>query len=171
MSAFDEMHPGPIGTKRPYQDYEAWLDAQEPLRLNEKMRDAERVFRKTGITFNVYGEEEASERLIPFDIVPRHHLRCGVAPADAGHRAARTGADPNNAFLDDIYHRQEILRAGRHPDRADRRQCGVPVRDDRRAPARQRLHPQSSASTIVRTSENEFYVLEDNARTPSGVPT
>ena len=138
MSAFDEMHPGQSGTRRPYQDYEAWLDAQEPLRLNEKMRDAERVFRKTGITFNVYGEEEASERLIPFDIVPRIISGAEWRRLTQGNRAARTGAE---------------RLPGRHlpspgdpsrrpyPDRADRRQCGVPVRDDRRAPARQRLHP------------------------------
>src|SRR5690606_28134716 len=106
------MHPGGSGTRRPYVDYETWLNDQEPARLNEKMRDAERVFRKTGITFNVYGEEEAAERLIPFDIVPR-------IISGSEWRRLTQGIEQRvqalNAFLDDIYHRQEIVRAGRVP--------------------------------------------------------
>ena len=69
--AFDEMLPDQASLRRPYEAYDGWLKNQDPARLAEKMRDAERVFRKTGITFAVYGEQEASERLIPFDIVPR----------------------------------------------------------------------------------------------------
>src|SRR5689334_16439096 len=69
--AFDEMLPENSGLRKPYSNYDLWLKNQDPARLTEKMRDAERVFRKTGITFAVYGEEEAAERLIPFDIVPR----------------------------------------------------------------------------------------------------
>ena len=69
--AFDEMRPDSSGLRRPYEGYEDWLKAQDAGRLTEKMRDAERVFRKTGITFAVYGDAESAERLIPFDIVPR----------------------------------------------------------------------------------------------------
>jgi uncharacterized circularly permuted ATP-grasp superfamily protein len=69
--AFDEMRPDTSGLRRPYSGYEDWLKTQDPARLTEKMRDAERVFRKTGITFAVYGDAESAERLIPFDIVPR----------------------------------------------------------------------------------------------------
>lgn len=71
MVAFDEMLPEKSGLRQTYAAYDRWLKQQDPARLTEKMRDAERVFRKTGITFAVYGEEEAAERLIPFDIVPR----------------------------------------------------------------------------------------------------
>ncbi|MCG6115358.1 MAG: circularly permuted type 2 ATP-grasp protein [Mesorhizobium sp.] len=165
MSAFDEMHPGQSGTRRPYQDYEAWLNAQEPLRLNEKMRDAERVFRKTGITFNVYGEEEASERLIPFDIVPR------IISGPEWRRLTQ-GIEQRvqalNAFLDDIYHRQEILRAGRIPTELIAGNVAfLPEMIGVRPPAS--VYTHIIGVDIVRTSENEFYVLEDNARTPSGV--
>ena len=102
------------------------------------MRDAERVFRKTGITFAVYGEAEAAERLIPFDIVPR--IISGSEWRRLTHGIEQR-VQALNAFLDDIYHRQEILRAGRVPEGADRQQRGVPAGDDRRAPAGRRLHP------------------------------
>ena len=70
MTPFDEMRLG--GQARdPYEDYQSWFDRQDAKRLKQKAGDAERVFRRTGITFAVYGDQEAAERLIPFDIVPR----------------------------------------------------------------------------------------------------
>ena len=105
------MHPEGTGSGI-HADYEAWLQSQDPARLTEKMQDAENVFRRTGITFAVYGEEEAAERLIPFDIVPR-------IISGGEWRKLTQGIEQRvqalNAFLDDIYHRQEILRAGRIP--------------------------------------------------------
>ena len=71
MVAFDEMRPEGTGLRNPYQDYDGWLTEQDTVRLGQKMKDAENVFRRTGITFAVYGEQNAAERLIPFDIVPR----------------------------------------------------------------------------------------------------
>ena len=112
MAAFNEMLPDGAGIRQPYAAYEGWLSAQDPKRLADKMCDAERVFRRTGITFNVYGEEEAAERLIPFDIVPR-------ILSGSEWRRLTQGIEQRvqalNAFLDDIYHRQEILKAGRVP--------------------------------------------------------
>ena len=70
-SAFDEMLSGPGGVRGAYQSYSEWLNAQGTPQLHQKAADAERVFRRTGITFAVYGDEQADERLIPFDIVPR----------------------------------------------------------------------------------------------------
>ena len=61
MVAFDEMLPEASEPRRPYSAYDRWLKEQDPARLTQKMEDAERVFRKTGITFAVYGEQEASE--------------------------------------------------------------------------------------------------------------
>jgi uncharacterized circularly permuted ATP-grasp superfamily protein len=163
--AFDEMLPEPTGLRRPYTGYDSWLKNQDPARLTEKMRDAERVFRKTGITFAVYGEEEAAERLIPFDIVPR---------IISGHewRRLTQGIEQRvqalNAFLDDIYHRQEILRAGRVPK-------GLVANNEAFLPEMIGVRPPGGVYThiigvdIVRIGEDEFYVLEDNARTPSGV--
>ena len=165
MVAFDEMLPEPTGLRRPYAGYDSWLKNQDPARLTEKMRDAERVFRKTGITFAVYGEEEAAERLIPFDIVPR-------IISGAEWRRLTQGIEQRvqalNAFLDDIYHRQEILRAGRVPKE-------LVANNDAFLPEMIGVRPPGGVYThiigvdIVRIGEDEFYVLEDNARTPSGV--
>lgn len=129
------------------------------------MQDAERVFRKTGITFAVYGELEASERLIPFDIVPR-------IISGSEWRRLTLGIEQRvqalNAFLDDIYHRQEILRAGRVPKELIARNAAfLPEMIGIRPPTG--VYTHIIGVDIVRISENEFYVLEDNARTPSGV--
>ncbi|RWE84889.1 MAG: circularly permuted type 2 ATP-grasp protein [Mesorhizobium sp.] len=165
LAAFDEMLPEVSGLRRPYEAYDRWLKEQDPARLTQQMQDAERVFRKTGITFAVYGEQEASERLIPFDIVPRilsgHEWRRLTQGIEQRVQAL-------NAFLDDIYHRQEILRAGRVPrDLVARNEAFLPEMIGVKPPAG--VYTHIIGVDIVRISENEFYVLEDNARTPSGV--
>jgi len=165
VAAFNEMLPEESGLRKPYAAYDNWLSAQDPKRLADKMRDAERVFRKTGITFNVYGEEEAAERLIPFDIVPR-------ILSGSEWRRLTQGIEQRvqalNAFLDDVYHRQEIIKAGRVPrDLIARNEAFLPEMIGVRPPGG--VYTHIIGVDIVRISENEFYVLEDNARTPSGV--
>jgi uncharacterized circularly permuted ATP-grasp superfamily protein len=165
LAAFDEMQPEQSGLRHSYAAYDRWLKQQDPARLTEKMRDAERVFRKTGITFAVYGEAEAAERLIPFDIVPR-------ILSGSEWRRLTQGIEQRvqalNAFLDDIYHRQEILRAGRVPKKLVAENVAfLPEMIGVRPPAG--VYTHIIGVDIVRTGENEFFVLEDNARTPSGV--
>lgn len=165
MTAFDEMTPAGSTVRGPYESYDHWFQGQDAARLNEKMSDAERVFRRTGITFNVYGDDEAAERLIPFDIVPRiisgrewRRLTQGI----------QQRVQALNAFLDDIYHRQEILKAGRIPRQLIAgNEAFLPEMIGVRPPAG--VYTHIIGVDIVRISEDEFYVLEDNARTPSGV--
>ncbi|MDV2687158.1 circularly permuted type 2 ATP-grasp protein, partial [Alkalihalophilus lindianensis] len=87
-----------------YAAYGRWLDEQNPGWLKRKHLEAEGVFRRTGITFNVYGEDAAEERLIPFDMVPR------IVSASEWRRLSR-GIEQRvralNAFIHDLYHRQE----------------------------------------------------------------
>ena len=159
------MLTGDEGVRKPYQQYCEWISNEDPQRLLKKTAEAETIFRRTGITFNVYGDDQADERLIPFDIVPR------IISANEWKRLSK-GIDQRvraiNAFLYDIYHRQEILRAGRIPEK---------LISDNAAylPQMHGVEPPGQVYThvvgidIVRTSEDEFYVLEDNARTPSGV--
>ena len=165
MVAFNEMRPDDTGVRKPYSSYQSWLHKQDPARLAEKMGDAERVFRKTGITFAVYGEAEAAERLIPFDIVPR------ILSGQEWRRLTQ-GIEQRvvalNAFLDDIYHRQEILKAGRVPrNLIASNEAFLPEMVGVRPPAG--VYTHIIGVDIVRTGEDEFFVLEDNARTPSGV--
>src|SRR6056297_1242917 len=108
-SIFDEMWGREENLRTPYSEFQTWFEEQDPKRLRKKQREAEELFRLTGITFNVYGRQEAEERLIPFDIVPR------IISAREWVKLCR-GIEQRvralNAFLHDIYHRQEIVRAG-----------------------------------------------------------
>ena len=165
MKPFDEMlnHGGNV--RQPYEFLKQWLDQQDPHKLLQKSDDAESVFRKTGITFAVYGDQEAGERLIPFDIIPR------IISGQEWRRLSQ-GIEQRvmalNAFLDDIYHRQEIVRAGRIPkDLISKNEAFLPEMVGFRPPGN--VYTHIIGVDIVRTAENQFYVLEDNARTPSGV--
>ncbi len=148
-----------------YQDYKDWLDGEDVKRLHRKSAEAEAFFRKTGITFNVYGQDEADERLIPFDVVPR------VLSAREWRKLSK-GIEQRvraiNAFLYDIYHRQEILRAGRVPiELIANNAAFLPQMIGVNPPGG--IYTHIIGTDIVRTGDEEFYVLEDNARTPSGV--
>ena len=162
---FDEMLRADGSVRDPYDEFCAWYSAQDAGRLRTRSRDAENFFRRTGITFAVYGEEEASERLIPFDIVPR--IISGREWARLS-RGIEQRVRAINAFLYDIYHRQEILRAGRIP-------VELIAKNDAYLPQMIGMDPPGGIYThiigvdIVRTGPDQFYVLEDNARTPSGV--
>jgi uncharacterized circularly permuted ATP-grasp superfamily protein len=114
LSSYDEMLDADGATRAAYSGYCEWLKEQPPELLRRKSGEAEAFFRKTGITFNVYGNEDAEERLIPFDMVPR------IINAAQWRRLSR-GIEQRvralNAFLHDLYHRQEIVRSGRLPER------------------------------------------------------
>lgn len=69
---FDQMHGiDETMTRQAYQLYNDWYKLEDITRLRKKQKESDRLFRLIGITFNVYGDEKAEERLIPFDIVPR----------------------------------------------------------------------------------------------------
>ena len=165
ISFFDEMTSDDGGIRPPYREYFDWFDGEDAQRIHRKAQQAEAFFRTIGITFNVYGQADADERLIPFDVVPR------IIAASEWRRLSR-GIEQRvralNAFLHDIYHRQEILRAGRVPtDLIARNDAFLPMMMGMDPPGG--IYTHISGIDIVRTGPNEFYVLEDNARTPSGV--
>lgn len=161
---FCEMTAGD-GVRGPYADYNAWFAQKDNARLAQKSREAEAFFRQTGITFNVYGEKDAEERLIPFDLVPR------ILSGREWDKLSR-GVDQRvralNAFLHDIYNRQEILRAGIVPiDLIAQNDAYLPQMMDFVPPGG--VYTHIVGTDLVRTGEDDFFVLEDNARTPSGV--
>ncbi len=164
-SFYNEMYDAE-GVLRPhYRGLADWLAAMPSERLAHKRVEADRAFHRVGITFAVYGEEAGTERLIPFDIIPR------ILPA-AEWKALEAGLLQRvralNAFLGDIYHDQEILRAGRVPAeqvltnaqfRAE--MIGIDVPSG--------IYAHIAGVDIVRAGAGESYVLEDNLRVPSGV--
>ena len=164
-SCYDEMHDANGAPRAGYEDYCRWLAQQPSELLRRKSTEAEAFFRRTGITFNVYGSEDAEERLIPFDMVPR------IITAQQWRKLSR-GIDQRvralNAFLHDLYHRQEIVRAGRLPARLlEKNAAFLPHMVGFTPPGG--VYTHIVGIDLVRTGEDDFMVLEDNARTPSGV--
>jgi uncharacterized circularly permuted ATP-grasp superfamily protein len=161
---FDEMG-GPDGIRAPYALVDAWLKSVPADQLALKRREAEVLFRRIGITFAVYTEGGDAERLIPFDLIPRvlaqaewQRLRCGL------EQRARA----LNAFLHDVYHDREIIRAGRVPERLILHNSEFrPEMAGLDLPGQMYAH--ITGIDMVRTGPDDYYVLEDNCRTPSGV--
>jgi uncharacterized circularly permuted ATP-grasp superfamily protein len=153
------------GVRPPYRAFAEWIGTQKLDDLKRKATEAETLFRRTGITFAVYGDESAGERLIPFDIIPR------IISAAEWHRLS-VGIEQRvralNAFMYDIYHRQEIIKAGRIPEElVINNSAFVPEMIGAEPP--RGIYSHVVGTDIVRTSESDFFVLEDNTRTPSGV--
>ncbi len=162
---FDEMYGFGDTPRSPYRKYSQWLEKTPPAAMRRKAREAEMFFRRTGITFNVYSHQEADERLIPFDLIPR------ILSASEWSRLTE-GIEQRvraiNAFLHDIYHSQEIIRAGKIPaEMIENNEAFLPEMIGFTPPGG--VYTHIVGTDIVRTGENDFFVLEDNARTPSGV--
>ena len=162
---FDEMLSSD-GIARPhYQLYKDWLAASSADAMAGKRAEADLIFRRIGITFSVYGDESGTERLIPSDVVPRiipgtewEHLRRGLVQR----------VTAINRFLADIYHGQEILKAGVIPaeqilanDQFQVAMIGIRMPYD--------TYAHIVGVDIVRHNDGDYYVLEDNLRVPSGV--
>jgi len=163
---FDEMYTdGASQVRDHYREFEHWLAEQAADTLARKRMEADLLFRRVGITFAVYGNNAGTERLIPFDIIPRiipakewTQLRKGLT-----HRVQAL-----NMFIHDIYHEQHIVKSGVIPaeqifHNAQYRpeMQGISVTSD--------IYAHIAGVDIVRAGAGEFYVLEDNLRVPSGV--
>ncbi len=162
---YDEM-TAPDGTVRPhYRAVADWLTRTPSSRVAQKREEAERAFHRLGITFAVAGEDTGTERLIPFDLIPR------IIAADEWsvlERGLLQRVRALNAFLDDIYHDQRILNGG--PVAADRVLSNTQYRAEMRGvDVPGRIYAHVAGVDVVRAGEGEFYVLEDNLRVPSGV--
>jgi uncharacterized circularly permuted ATP-grasp superfamily protein len=163
--AFDEMF-GPGGELRPaYRELALWLKETPPDALEYRRREAELLFRRIGITFAVYGEAEAQERLIPFDVVPRI---ISAREWTLLERGLKQRVKALNLFLRDIYHGRDILRANIVPDDLIfQNPVFRPEMNGQDVP--HDIYVHIAGVDIVRVDAEQFYVLEDNARTPSGV--
>ena len=164
-AAFDEMFTPSGEARAHYRGYDAWLAGQAPEAMANKRAEADLVFRRVGITFAVYGEAAGTERLIPFDVIPRVIPAAEWRQLEAGLRQRVRAL---NMFLHDVYHAQDIIRAGKVPAeqvfknsqyRAEMHGVDVPSG----------IYSHVAGIDIVRAGAGEYYVLEDNLRVPSGV--
>ncbi len=162
---FNEMSRDDGSIRAAYAQVAKWIEETGIERLKGRREEAETIFRTIGITFAVYGEGGDPERLIPFDLVPR------VFDATEWTRLERginQRARALNAFIHDIYHRGEIIRAGKVPgELVWRNSAFCPEMIGVDPPGR--VYSHIVGIDIVRTGEGGFQVLEDNCRTPSGV--
>ena len=162
---FDEMGLGADATRPIYRHIARWLAETPPEILASRRAQAEFMFRRIGITFGVYGDKDAAERLIPFDIVPRVISRGEWTRLEAGLIQRVTAL---NLFLKDVYGARAILKENIIPlELILRNPHYRPEMIGRRVP--HDIWVQIAGIDIVRVGDNSFYVLEDNARTPSGV--
>ncbi|MGH6676472.1 MAG: circularly permuted type 2 ATP-grasp protein, partial [Xanthobacteraceae bacterium] len=162
---FDEMTLADGQIRAVYGKVARWLAETPDDLLASRRAQAELLFRRIGITFAVHGDKDAGERLIPFDIVPRVIGRSEWTRLEAG---LRQRVKALNLFIADVYGAQEILKSGAMPSEIvlanpyyQPEMAGQRVPHD--------IHVHIAGIDIVRIDEGDFYVLEDNLRTPSGV--
>ena len=162
---YDEMCAADGALRPHYQGFSDWLKRTPVEQIAQKREEAERAFHRIGITFAVYGEDAGTERLIPFDIVPR------IIPADEWRmleRGLKQRVQALNMFLHDIYHGQEILKSGTIP--AERVLGNTQYRREMQGmDVPGGIYAHVAGVDIVRADEGAYYVLEDNLRVPSGV--
>ncbi|TVP58127.1 MAG: circularly permuted type 2 ATP-grasp protein [Halomonadaceae bacterium] len=162
---YDELFTANGDVRPHYQFIAQWLQAAEEKRMAEKHREANALFRRSGITFNVYGDTEGTDRLIPFDLIPRILSASDWELLQAG---LRQRVNALNRFVHDIYHEHEIIRAGIIPaEHVFANAQYQPVMQNLKVP--RNLYAHIAGIDIIRHSDGQFYVLEDNLRCPSGV--
>jgi len=162
---YDEMSAAGGGVREHYRPFGDWLERTAADRIAQKREEAERAFHRVGITFAVYGEQTGTERLIPFDLVPR------IIPANEWcvlEAGVKQRVHALNLFLRDIYHDQKILNAGVIPaervlgnSEYRREMMGMDVPGD--------IYAHIAGIDLVRAGYGDYFVLEDNLCVPSGV--
>ena len=170
---FDEMSASDTEIREHYRIYQEWLKTQPHDLMIDRRAEAEMIFRRVGITFAVYGAKDedgsGTERLIPFDLIPR------IIPSHEWREMEKglvQRVTALNRFLHDVYHDQEILKAGVVPPEQVLKNaqyrpemCGVDVPGG--------VYSHITGVDMVRSADADgvgrYYVLEDNLRVPSGV--
>ena len=160
---FDEMQTA-FGPRVPYEQFYEWFKSEDQRQLRKKPKELDNFFRKTGITFNVYGDSDGEERLIPFDFIPRIISELRWRKIETG---LKQRANAINAFLSDIYGNQEIIRAGWIPEELISQNAAfLPEMIGVKPPGG--IYTHISGTDLIRVNDEKFVVLEDNVRTPSG---
>jgi uncharacterized circularly permuted ATP-grasp superfamily protein len=164
-SYFNEMYLADGSVRSHYRPMAEWIAGTPKERIAQMRQAAHLLFHRVGITFAVYGEESGGERLIPFDMLPH------IIPIGEWRRletGLRQRVKALNAFLHDIYHGQEIIKADKIPaERVLQNKAYQPAMQGVKVPGD--IYAHIAGVDLVRAGAGEYYVLEDNLRTPSGV--
>jgi uncharacterized circularly permuted ATP-grasp superfamily protein len=162
---FDEMFGNERRPRPAARALAQFIDALPDGELLRRQRSAERALLTMGITFNVYGDGAGTERIFPFDLLPRI---VSASEWRTIERGLKQRIQALNLFLDDVYHDQRIIKDGVVP-------CEVINSASALRPQCAGLTPPHgiwchiTGTDLVRHSDGQVYVLEDNLRCPSGV--
>ena len=161
----DEAFISEDSVRTNYKKYYNWFNNQDFFNLTKKNSEAFKFFNDTGITFKVYSENNDDENLIPFDIVPRIINRREWEKIVKGITQRVIAI---NLFLNDIYSNQEIINSGIIPiSLLKNNSAFFPEMMGLTPP--NKIYNHISGIDLIKTEKNDFYVLEDNVRVPSGV--
>jgi uncharacterized circularly permuted ATP-grasp superfamily protein len=162
---YDEMLAG-AGRPRPaYRRLYEQLNQLGPKELARRHGLAMQMFRNHGITFAVYPDAQGTEKVFPFDIIPRLISAHTWRRLEAGLKQRLAAL---NLFLDDVYGRKLILRQKAVPPEIVLTSPEY-LREIEGLPVPHGIHSHIAGIDLVRDHRGEFFVLEDNLRTPSGV--
>ncbi len=162
---YDELFDSENRVRPHCRSLEQWLINSDEDLIAEKRREANVLFQRLGITFNVYGEDQGADRLIPFDLIPRVISASDWQKLQTG---LRQRVQALNRFLYDIYHNYDIVRAGIiSAEQVFANPQYQPGMQDLKLP--RNLYSHISGIDLIRHNDGDFYVLEDNLRCPSGV--
>ncbi|GAL79382.1 hypothetical protein JCM19274_1890 [Algibacter lectus] len=165
-STWDEMYNDNAEFRSQYDGFIKYLENTSPEKLSKKEDLAKQLFMSQGVTFTVYNDNEGIEKIFPFDIVPRVITAAEWQKIEAGIKQRLKAL---NLFIKDIYNEQFIIKDGiipgeliySCPNFLREMKGGVKVPYD--------VYVHISGVDLIRNNDGEFYVLEDNLRTPSGV--
>ncbi|TLX59472.1 circularly permuted type 2 ATP-grasp protein [Stutzerimonas nosocomialis] len=162
---YDEMYDANGQCRPHYRAFAQWLADTPADELAKRRQEADLLFHRAGITFTLYGDEQGTERLIPFDTIPRSIPASEWRTVEKG---CIQRVQALNLFLDDLYHGQRILKDGVIPTEQvltnDGYQMAMQGLDLHRG-----LYAHIAGVDLVRDGDGRYFVLEDNLRTPSGV--
>ena len=162
---FNEMTDDHVLSPETAEKLEDWLSKHSIYELGKLNETAKDHFLYQGITFTVYGESSGIDRTIPFDLIPRVIAKQQWNKISAG---CMQRIKALNLFLADIYHQQNILKEGLIPElQVLSHEAYQPMMLNNTLNGN--VYSQISGIDIVRDSKGDFFVLEDNLRTPSGV--
>ena len=169
MYGLNKKHHDKVQPLDHYSDYQKWAQTYSPEAMSSKRAQADAAFRQVGITFAVYGDDAGTERLIPFDLIPR------IIPSKEWatlQKGLIQRVQALNMFIHDVYHKKNIIKAGVVP--AEQIYLNAQYRPQMQGvDVAGNNYCHIAGVDIVRAAnaagEGEFYVLEDNLRVPSGV--
>ncbi len=164
-SFYDEMIDPMGGIRHSYRALMEYLSSISSKQLQDRHHFVEKSLLSLGITFNVYSDDEGTERIFPLDIIPRIIGALEWAEIERGLKQRITAL---NLFLDDVYHNQNILNDKVIPKEIVLSSKGY-------LEPCQGIHPPENiwchitGTDLIRDRDGKYYVLEDNLRCPSGV--